>query len=194
MQSNCLMCDGKVAPNATTDERCEKCAQFKQPEIFKRSLEILCNFSVKQTDFDEVDRRCRQLQCLIDRCPIYPTILKQFDLDHHDKDKVAMSYLRERLPKMDIEIYKNYFPIEIENYGNENSLLKTIMFLCSIEGEDNYLELRVRNIVDMIINAETYIKMHPVLNDLQNTKATWQRWIIDNAREAFWVRFFKILC
>ncbi|CAF4789080.1 unnamed protein product, partial [Rotaria socialis] len=186
MTSKCALCDKQLDSNFRLDGRCEECWRCNQAQTFVKMLEIIRNLAVKQADFDETYQRCRQLQLVIDSYSIYITILKQLKIRDHYIDKIAIPYLCDRLPKTDIKLYENYCPIELETSDQNNNLLKSIAFLCSINTVDNFIELRVRNIIDMVINADTYIKKNSDLNELQNMKPTWLRWIVDNAREEIW--------
>ncbi|CAF1289986.1 unnamed protein product [Rotaria magnacalcarata] len=186
MASKCALCDKQLDSNFRLDGRCEECWRCNQAQTFVKMLEVIRNLAVKQANFDETYQRCRQLQLVIDSYSIYITILKQFKIREYNIDKIAIPYLCDRLPKTDIKLYENYCPIELETSDQNNNLLKSIAFLCSINTVDNFIELRVRNIIDMVLNADTYIKKNLDLNELQNMKPTWLRWIVDNAREETW--------
>ena len=108
--------------------------------------------------------------------------LSRFDIEAHDNDKTALQYLRTYAMLKDDRTLQKVLPVKIDVPDN-SYLYRTIAFLCQLDPENGAKELRVRNVIDMVLHAEAYHSFDHKLYSLMQYTETWHHSILEQLRE-----------
>ncbi|UJR26028.1 hypothetical protein I4U23_007374 [Adineta vaga] len=114
--------------------------------------------------------------------PLFITPFSTFDVDEHDTDRTALQYLRNYVISEDNNILQKNHPVKTE-LSNSSCLYNTIALLCRLDTDDGARELRVRNIIDMVLNAELYHAVDPDLHSCLQWGETWRHFVLEQLRE-----------
>ncbi|CAF3965991.1 unnamed protein product [Rotaria sp. Silwood2] len=109
-----------------------------------------------------------------------------FDLDEHDTDRVALHYLRNYVISEDNNILQKHHPVKIDT-SNSSCLYKTIAILCRLDVEEGAKELRIRNVIDMVLNADVYHSADPDLHSCLQWGETWKYFVLEQLHEKPWM-------
>ncbi len=121
------------------------------------------------------------MNTIINTYPLFITTFCTFDLEEHDMDRVALQYLRNYVISEDNNTLQKHVPVKID--APNIDLYKTIAVLCRLDIKDGARELRVRNVVDMVLNSEVYRSADPELYSCLQWGETWKYFVLENLRE-----------
>jgi hypothetical protein len=161
---------------------CTTCKQLNRSDLFSKILATLLDIHVANKGFNAVKDKCTQFNSIIKNYPLFITPFCTFDLDEHDTDRVALHYLRNYVISEDNNMLQKHQPVKIDE-PNSHSLYKTIAILCRLDVEDGAMELRVRNVIDMVLNSQVYYSTDPELHSCLQWGETWTYFVLEQLRE-----------
>ncbi|CAF0751553.1 unnamed protein product [Rotaria sordida] len=182
----CQICNNNTWSIDSNVTLCNTCKQLNRSDLFSKILTTLLDIYSANREFDAVKDKCIQFNTIIKNYPLFITPVCTFDVDEHDTDRIALHYLRNYVISEDNNILQKHHPVKIDT-SNNNSLYKTIAILCRLDIEDGAKELRVRNVIDMILNAEVYHSVDPDLHSCLQWGETWKYFVIEQLREKQWM-------
>ena len=178
----CQLCDSDAyAPHAHAT-LCTTCKQLSRSDIFSKILLTLLDIYSTQKDFDAIKDKCVQFNKVMKNYPLFITPFSTFDVDEHDTDRIALHYLRHYVISEDNNVLQKHHPVKTDA-SNSNYLYNTIALLCRLDTDDGARELRVRNIIDMALNAEIYHTADPDLHSCLQWGETWKHFVLEQLRE-----------
>lgn len=178
----CHICDKDTYSTGTGAVLCTTCKQLNRSDLFSRLLQCLLDIYATNKGFDVIKDKCTQFHAVIRNYPLFITTFCTFDLDEHDTDRVALEYLRNYVISEDNNTLQKQHPVKVDE-DNGSSLYKTIALLCRLDVEDGARELRVRNIIDMLLNADVYHAAEPDLHSCLQWGETWRFAVLEQLRE-----------
>ncbi|CAF1497726.1 unnamed protein product, partial [Adineta steineri] len=178
----CQLCDNNTWSIDSNTTLCPTCRQINRSDLFSKILATLLDMYSTNKEFDVIKDKCIQFNKIIKNYPLFITPFCTFDPDEHDTDRIALPYLRTYVISEDNNILQKHLPVKMDT-PNGSSLYKTIAILCRLDTEDGARELRVRNVIDMIINAEVYHSADPDLHSCLQWGETWKYFVLEQLRE-----------
>ncbi|CAF1471563.1 unnamed protein product [Adineta steineri] len=178
----CQLCDNNTWSIDSNTTLCPTCRQINRSDLFSKILATLLDMYSTNKEFDVIKDKCIQFNKIIKNYPLFITPFCTFDPDEHDTDRIALPYLRTYVISEDNNILQKHLPVKMDTQ-NGSSLYKTIAILCRLDIEDGARELRVRNVIDMIINAEVYHSADPDLHSCLQWGETWKYFVLEQLRE-----------
>jgi hypothetical protein len=178
----CPICNNDTDSRDSNVILCKNCKQLNRSALFSKILAILLDIYSANKGFDAVKGKCVQFDTIIKRYPLYIPSFFTFDPDEHDTDRVALHYLRNYVISEDNNTLQKHQSVKIDTPAN-GCLYPTIAILCGLDIEDGARELRVRNIVDMMLNAELYQSADPQLHSCMEWAETWKHFVLEQLRE-----------
>jgi hypothetical protein len=178
----CHICNDdtwSIDPNVTL---CPTCKKLNRSDLFSKILATLLDIYSTSKGFDAVQDKCAQFNTTIKNYPLFITPFSTFDLDEHDTDRTALHYLRNYVISEDNNTLQKHHPVKIDEV-NGSSLYKTIAILCRLDIEDGAKELRVRNVIDMVLNAEVYHSADPEVHSCLQWGETWRYFVLEQLHE-----------
>jgi len=172
----CQICDNDIHLIHSNVKLCTTCKNLNRSELFSKILASLLDIYINNKEFNAVKDKCGQYDTIIKRHPIYITSFGTFDPQEHDTDRVALHYLRHYVISEDNTMIQNHVSIKID--APNSDIYQTIAVLCRLNIEDGARELRVRNIIDMVLNAEVYHSADPELHSCLQWGETWQNFVL----------------
>ncbi|CAF0797848.1 unnamed protein product [Rotaria sp. Silwood1] len=182
----CQLCNNDTWSIDSKITLCTTCKQLNRSDLFSKILTTLLDIYSANRGFDTVKDKCIQFNTIIKSYPLFITPVCTFDLDEHDTDRVALHYLRNYVISEDNNSLQKHHPVKIDT-SNNSCLYKTIAILCRLDVEDGAKELRVRNVIDMVINAELYHSADPDLHSCMQWGETWRYFVLEQLREQKWM-------
>jgi hypothetical protein len=145
-------------------------------------LSILLDIYSANRGFDAIKDKCVQIDTIIRSHPLFITTFSTFDPEEHDTDRNALHYLRNYVKSEDNNTLQKHHPVKID-ISNSDGLYEAIALLCRLDIEVGARELRVRNVVDMVLNAEVYYSADPKLHSSLQWGETWKHFVLEQLRE-----------
>ncbi len=139
---------------------CNQCSGSTRSEIFNRFLQQLR--SAAEISFDELKKECNTLKPILSYYPLTYTPVQTFDQSIHKRDTVAESYLQNYCNKE----FRNAMPMAVLGDGNcfYNTFVKLGGAGTTTEATTvTPVELRARNILELILNVNEYRTRHQSL-------------------------------
>jgi O-acetyl-ADP-ribose deacetylase (regulator of RNase III) len=164
----CVLCKEEQLP-IDRQLLCLICSELTRSEIFYKFLSRLR--TAGEISYDELFRECQLLKPILRSYPLVYTPVQIFDRSIHQRDLVAEYYLESYCDKG----FHNSIPMTVIGDGNcfYNTFVKLGAAGTTTETSTlTPVELRARNIVELILNLETYTAQYshlaPFLNDFEN--------------------------
>lgn len=177
----CQVCDNDIHLINSNVKLCTTCKQLNRSELFSKILAVLTNIYIDNKEFNAVKDKCEQFDIIIKSHPLFITSFGTFDPEEHDTDRVALHYLRNYVISEDNNMVQNHVSIKID--APNSDLYKTIAVLCRLDIEDGARELRVRNVIDMVLNAEVYYSADPELHSCLQWGETWKYFVLEQLHD-----------
>lgn len=178
----CQICDNDTSSTNSNTRLCTTCKQLNRSDLFSKILACLLDIYSANKGFDILKGKCAQFNTIIKNYPLFITPFCTFDLDEHDTDRTALHYLRNYVISEDNNTLQKHHPVKVDA-PNSSCLYKTIAILCRLDIEDGAKELRIRNIIDMILNAEVYHSVDPDLHSCLQWGETWRYFVLEQLHE-----------
>ncbi|CAF2115570.1 unnamed protein product [Rotaria magnacalcarata] len=178
----CELCNNDTWPTDSSSTICTTCKQLHRCDLFSKILTTLLDIYYANRGFDVVKDKCIQFNKIIKNYPLFISTFPTFDPDEHDTDRVALHYLRNYVISEDNNTLQKHHPIKIDTTNN-SCIYRTIAILCRSEVEDGAKELRVRNVIDMVLNAEVYHSTDPELHSCLQWGETWKYFVLEQLRD-----------
>jgi len=189
----CHICSNDTDSTDSNVTLCTNCKQINRPDLFSKILAILLDVHSTNKGFDAIKDKCGQFYTIIKKYPLYVQHFGAFNPDEHDTDRVAVEYLRNYVISEDINIIQKHQPVKMDVLNNR-CLYQTIAMLCQLDIEDGARELRVRNVIDMVLNAEAYYSVDPELHSCLQWSETWKYFVLEQLCEKQSVSTFFQTC
>jgi transcription elongation factor Elf1 len=188
----CYICNNDTLSIDKNAILCTTCKQLNRSDLFSKILTTLLDIYSTNKGFDAVKDKCIQLNTTIKNYPLFITPFSTFDLDEHDTDRNALHFLRNYVISEDNNSLQKHHPVKIDE-SNSSCLYKTIAILCRLDIEDGGRELRVRNVIDMVLNAEIYYSADSELHSCLQWGETWRYFVLEllNEKQSVSNYFFK---
>ncbi|CAF1013041.1 unnamed protein product [Adineta ricciae] len=152
----CVICKEQRLP-IDRQLLCSTCSELTRSEIFSRFLARLR--IAADISYNELVHECEVLKPILRSYPLFYTPIKTFDANIHKRDNVAEYYLNDYCTKN----FHNSKPIAVVGDGNclYNSLVRLVeaggtTTLAAGTSALTPVELRARNIVELILNIRVY--------------------------------------
>lgn len=184
----CGICNNDVWSLDSTVKLCSNCNKLNRSELFSKILTSLLDIYAANTDFDVLKTKCSQLNSIIKNYPLFITPSSVYDPEEYDIDRVALHYFRNYVISEDNNTLQQCYPIKI-NTTNNTCMYKTIATLCRLDIDDGGKELRIRNVIDMVLHAEIYHEVDPDLHSCLKWGDTWKYFVLEQLREKPFVSF-----
>ncbi len=185
----CPICNNDNSSIDSNVKLCTNCKQFNRSGLFSKILSILLDIYSANKGFDAIKDKCLQVDAIIRSHPLFITTFCTFDPEEHDTDRTALHYFRNYVISEDNNTLQKHLPVKIDT-SNTDGLYKTVALLCRLDIEDGARELKVRNIVDMVLNAEVYHLADPKLHSSLEWGGTWRHFVLEQLHGKPWVIFF----
>ncbi len=158
----CILCKEQHLP---TDQQllCNQCSNSSRSEIFNKFLQEL-RFAAEKS-FDDLKKECKSLKPILSSYPLTYTPSQVFDQSIHKRDTVAESYLQNHCNKE----FRNAMPMAVLGDGNcfYNTFVKLGGAGTTTEASTvTPVELRARNVIELILNVEQYRAAHQLLEPI----------------------------
>lgn len=183
----CYVCDSETWSIDPKVILCSTCKELNHSDLFSKLLTILIDLNTGNKGFDAIKDKCEQFHTIIKRYPLFITPFCKFDVDEHDTDRTALNYLRNYVISEDNHLLQNYHPVKVPS-PEHSSLYKTLALLCRLDMDSGAMELRLRNVIDMIINVQTYQAVDPELHSCLQWGDTWRYFVLDQLQDKKTVR------
>ena len=178
----CPLCNNDAWSQQSKITLCAACKQLNRCDLFARILAFLRGMQSSNQGFEAIREKCIQFNALIEAYPLFITPVCRFDVDEHDSDRVALHYLRTYVLSEDNNTLQTYHPVKMDS-SDMNSLYQTIALLCRLDLVDGAMELRIRNVIDMVINAEAYRLVDEELHSCMRWADTWRYFVLEQLYE-----------
>lgn len=178
----CNVCDIQIGSTASNVTLCSQCENCNQTERFAQMLTNLQEIEPNNQGYQVLKDKCRSLELAIKGYPppkISPCIFNPYN---HDPDRTAIKYIKEYGQLKENDNLHNYLPVTISAFENDR-FYKTFAMLCGWDIETGSKELRVRNIIDMAINAESYRSNVCKSRSCLELDDTWKDFLMELIRE-----------
>ena len=183
----CYVCDNETWTIDPKVILCAVCKELNHSDLFSKLLTVLIDLHTANKGFDIIKEKCEQFNAIIKRYPLFITPCCKFDVDEHDTDRNALHFLRNYVISEDNHVLQNYHPVQMP-VPDHSSLYKTLALLCHLDMEHGAIELRLRNVIDMIINVQSYQAVDPELHSCLRWGETWRYFVLDQLYEKKSVR------
>jgi hypothetical protein len=177
LTTNCQLCDQPMQ-KGSTGIRCTVCREMERCEIFLKMFTILKAVRDTNKGFDAVKDKCKQLYPIVQEYSLSMVSYQTFDIEEFDKDTNALTYLRNHVCSETNTIVQKHLPVDIKpkhKYG----LYAAIALLCQMDIETGANELRVRNVIDLVLNIDVYYSDNPDLHECVKWKDSWQYFVME---------------
>lgn len=178
----CYLCDNETWTSDPKILRCRTCQQLFSTDLFNQLEIILIRMQKENKDFETIKEKCIRFNAVIKYYPLYIAPWSHFDIDEHEKDKTALHFLRNYVVEEDNYLLQTSYPIKMDACDN-NSIYKSLALLCRLDIENGSTELRVRNVIDMVINAEIYQAADPDLHSCLKWGDTWRYFVLEQLQD-----------
>ena len=169
--------------NATRNEdlsghRCVVCKRLDRSELFLKILEALKETSAICIAFDAVKQKCEQYHPMVQEFSLASESYQIFSNELFDIDRAAQVYLRQYVPAEDKDILGKYLPVKM-NSPRRGCVYTAIALLCQLDMEAGAIELRVRNVIDLVLNVTSYQSDNEELHECLNWQETWENFVVN---------------
>ena len=178
----CYICDGETWSIDTKLIRCRACQELASADLFKKLETILIAMHTGNKDFEAIREKCEKFDTVIKLYPLYLTPWTHFDIDEHDSDRTALKYLRNYVFEEDNHLLQTFHPVKMDPVES-NSLYKALALLCRLDIENGSTELRVRNVIDMVMNVDVYQAADPELHSCLKWGDTWRYFVLEQLED-----------
>lgn len=158
--------------------RCVVCKRLVRSELFLKILEALKETSATCIAFDAMKQKCEQYHPMVQEFSLASESYKIFSNELLDIDRVAQTYLRQFVPTEDKEILGKYLPVKM-NSPRCGCVYTAIAFLCKMDMEAGAIELRVRNVIDLVLNISSYQSDDEQLHECLKWQGTWENFVVN---------------
>ena len=165
----CIFC--KEQELSRDQERvCTQCTSLSRSDFFAKLLQQLCSAADKS--FNDLEGKCRILQPILSVHSLNFSPAQKFDFSIHNRDRVAEYYLQTHC---DRSLRTDKMPMAI--LGDGNCFYNTFVELGGAGISTGAMtltpvELRARNVVELVVNFEEYRRkypsLEPILDNFQN--------------------------
>jgi len=158
----CVLCKEQHLSN---DQQflCNQCSDASRSEVFNKFLQGL-RFAAEKS-FDDLKKECQLLKPILSLYSLPYTPCQAFDQSIHKRDTIAESYLQNHCNKE----FRNAMPMAVLGDGNcfYNTFVKLGGAGTTTEASTvTPVELRARNVIELILNAEHYKIMYQSLESI----------------------------
>ncbi len=164
----CILCKEQQLL-ADQEKLCSPCSSLPRSEFFNKLLQQL-RFAA-ETSFDNLKQQCNVLKSILSFHPLTYTPAQVFDQSIHKRDIVAERYLQSHCDRR----FRNGMPMAV--LGDGNCFYNTFVKLGGAGTTTEVttvtpVELRARNVIELILNVEEYQAKYPslalILDPFQN--------------------------
>ncbi|UJR21664.1 hypothetical protein I4U23_024741 [Adineta vaga] len=184
---HCIVCKQKQLQQ-NQPHLCNNCSNLTRPDMFKQFLQQL-RFAAEKS-LGHLQEECTKLKPLLSSYPLVYMPIEVFDQSIHRRDPVAEYYLQVHCDKK----FRNAMPMSIIGDGNcfYNSFVKLGGASATLEGSSlTSVELRARNIVELVLNQHEYQNRH---NSLFEVLDPFEQYVTEEmVRDANYVAIWDFL-
>jgi hypothetical protein len=145
-------------------------------DTFSKMLTILQAVQATDKGFDAVKEKCQQLYPIVKEFSLVIVSHQTFDSEYFDPDREALPYLRNYVLTEDNKNLQKHLPVKI-NSSNGCCIYTAIALLCQLDIAAGPIELRVRNVIDLVLNIHAYYLDNPELHQCVKWPNTWQNFV-----------------
>lgn len=175
--TQCQLCDNSLEEDLRSS-LCKSCSGLSRSEIFSRIHAYLQGIRAPNGKINSIDKKCQQFKSIIQKYTLHAKSFSNFDPVKHDVDRDALKYLENNVPSENNETLENHLPVKI-NISDGGFVYESIAFLCGLKPEDVIIELRVRTLIDVILNCQKYISIDSELHLRVQLDITWMWSILE---------------
>ena len=194
----CNVCDvniGSIVSNITLCAQCEEC---NPTELYFQILTNLREVEPNNRGYYVLKDKCGLLDLVIKKHSLSKISLCTFNPNDHDSDRTAMKYLNTYVRLEDNDNFQNHLPVTMSAFESDR-FYRTFAMLCGLDIETGSKELRVRNIIDMAINAESYRSGASESQSPLESNDTWKDFLMQLIREnasviSFYICEIYLIC
>lgn len=194
----CNVCDINIGSMASNMTLCVQCEECNATEIFIQILTNLQEIEPNNQGYHVLKDKCGLLDLVIKKYPLSRISSCSFNPKDHHSDHTAIKYLETYVRLEDNDDLRNHLPVKMAAFRND-CLYRTFAMLCGMDVETGSKELRVRNIIDMVINAESYRSGALKSQSSLESDDTWKDFVMELIREnasviSFYTRQIYVIC
>jgi len=181
---HCVLCKDRQLP-IDRQLLCLYCSELPRPEVFNNFLSRL-RIAAKKS-YDELQHECQLLKPVLNSYPLVYNPAQIFDQSIHQRDTVAEHYLQNHCDKY----FRNSIPMAV--LGDGNCFYNTFVKLGGVGTTTDAstltsVELRARNVVELVLNIDTYTSQYnqltPCLDNFE--KYVREEMVCDTNYAAVW--------
>ena len=179
----CVLCKVQRLP-VDRQLLCHPCADLPRAELFRRCLAELRKAAT--ISYADLRRECQSLKPILSSYPLSYTPLQRFDQSSHTHDVTAAWYVQAHCTN----IFRSLVPVNVA--GDGNCLYNAFVRLSGVSPMSaaaiTPIELRARNIIELVLNANAYQRKYKSLLTLLDDFEGYVRneMVYDKKYTAFW--------
>ena len=141
---------------------CESCSLLPRAELFKRCLQALRRAA--KGAHDDLHSECQLLKAILPLYPISYTPVQKFDQAIYSADHTAEWYVQTHCSNA----FRSTIPVSVAGDGNcfYNTFVRLSGVIAMSEASITPVELRARNVIELVLNRETYVAKYASLEFL----------------------------